>query len=103
MKKGDILIAATSVFISFALAVALFFKGGATTVTVKQNNQTVYSGSLYRDTEIKLSGNTVTVKSGKVYMSWGSCKNQLCVHKGEISKVGESIICLPNKVTVETE
>ena len=103
MKKGDIFIAATVVLLSLTVAVMLYFKGGGTTVTVKQDNKTVYSGSLFDDTEIKLSGNTVTVKDGKAYMSWGSCKNQLCIHKGEISKAGESIICLPNKVIVETE
>mgnify|MGYP003504268919 CR=1 FL=1 len=30
-------------------------------------------------------------------------KNQVCVNSGKISKKGESIVCLPNKVTVEIE
>lgn len=103
MKKGDIIALLCIILIAAASAALLFFRGGGATVTVKQDNKTVYSGSINEDTRVELSGNTVTVKDGRVYMEWADCKNQICVHTGEISKTGESIICLPNKVIVETE
>lgn len=84
-------------------AVLLLFAGGGTTVTVKQNNKTVYSGDLSDDTTVELEGNTVVIKDKTAYVKKADCKNQICVHTGKISKTGESIVCLPNKVTVEIE
>ena len=103
MKKGDIIAFISIVLISAVAAALLLFRGSGTTVTVKQDNKIVYEGSIRKDTTVELSSNTVTIKDGKVYMEWASCKNQICVHTGEISKTGESIICLPNRVIVETE
>lgn len=103
MKKGDIIALACIILISAVSLVLLFFRGDGTTVTVKQDNKTVYSGRLAEDTKVELLGNTVTVNGGAVYMQWAACKNQICVHTGKISKAGESIICLPNRVIVEIE
>ncbi len=102
MKKGDkitIICAAFSVILSAVCIVVL--KEPGSTVTVKQNNKTVYTGSLKKDATVLLDTNTVVIKDKSVYMSDAVCKNQVCVNTGKISKKGESIICLPNKVTVE--
>ena len=45
--------------------------------------------------------NVVTVSGGKVTVTEGSCKNQVCVHHSAISLSGESIVCLPNKVVIQ--
>ena len=102
MKKGDIII-----IISVALALVIsivgliIFSKQGSTVTIKQNNEIVYSESIGKDNTVTLDGNTVIIEDGFVYMLNASCKNQVCVNTGKISKKGESIICLPNKVTVE--
>ena len=51
--------------------------------------------------------NTVSIGGG-VRMSQSSCKNQLCLHQGEVTPtnwtgraLGRSIVCLPNRVLVE--
>ena len=36
-------------------------------------------------------------------MKSADCPDQICVHQRAISKNGESIICLPNKVVVSIE
>lgn len=105
MKKNDFIL--ISVILSFSIITLLIFsflgKSGGDTVTVKQNNQTVYSGNLSYDKTIELKGNTVTIKNKTVYMESADCKNQICVRHKKISKKGESIICLPNKVIIEIE
>lgn len=102
MKKGDIVII-VSVAMAFAASLALLIglSGQGSTVTVKCNNETVYSEKLSCDATVTLDTNTVVIKDGIVYMSDASCKNQVCVNSGKISKKGESIVCLPNKVIVE--
>ena len=53
--------------------------------------------------EIKREGhhNVVIIQNGIVHMDYSNCKNQICVHTGEISDKGETIVCLPNYVIVE--
>lgn len=103
MKKGDkFLIISIAAVIIISFVAWAFLKGDVgTKVVVSQNNKVVSEVSLFENNTIKLSGNTVKVKNGKVLVSWADCKNQICVNHKEISKKGESIICLPNKVIVE--
>ena len=102
MKKGDIIII-ISVALALVISIAglIIFSQQGSTVTIKQNNEIVYSESIAKDSTVTLDGNTVIIEDGFVYMLNASCKNQVCVNTGKISKKGESIICLPNKVTVE--
>lgn len=102
MKKGDIFIILSVVAVFVASIVLLFAvsKQGSR-VIIKQNNKIVYDKSIAINNTVKTESNTVTIKDGKVYMSQSNCKNQICVKTNEIKKKGESIICLPNKVTVE--
>ncbi len=102
MKKGDIVIIASvaASFIACVLLLIAFSKQGSR-VVIKHNNKIIYDKAVVIDNVIKTEHNTITIKSGKVYMSRSDCKNQICVGTGEIDKKGESIVCLPNKVTVE--
>ena len=47
--------------------------------------------------------NVVIISGGTVVVSEASCKNQVCVKHSAISKPGESIVCLPNRLTVNIE
>jgi len=49
------------------------------------------------------SYNTVEISEGMVSVSEASCKNQVCVHHSAISRSGESIVCLPNRLIVRIE
>lgn len=51
----------------------------------------------------KSTYNKVVIKSGAVSMAEASCKNQICVHHAVISKSGQSIVCLPNRIVVRIE
>ena len=45
----------------------------------------------------KIGASIVTIGA---YMSYSSCPDHLCENTGRIKYVGETIVCLPNKVTV---
>ena len=47
--------------------------------------------------------NIVEIKGGEVSVTGASCRNQVCVRHGSISKAGESIVCLPNRLVVTIE
>ena len=102
LKKGDIvvicLVAAT--FILSIVLLASFSKNGSR-VIIKQNNAVVYDQPITNDDTVDTGENVIVIQNQKVYMSRSNCKNQICVHTGQITKKGESIVCLPNKVIVE--
>ena len=47
--------------------------------------------------------NVVVISGGTVSVTEASCKNQVCVKHGAISRPGESIVCLPNRLVVRIE
>ena len=103
LKKGDFIIILSVLLLALASSALVLSPESGKTVMVKENNKTVYSDSLYENKMVKLAGNTVEIKNGKVRVSTADCKNQICVNHKPISKKGESIICLPNKVLAEVE
>ena len=73
-------------------------------VIFKQTEQGRYR--LQEDIEVKLSFsddkyNILVIKDGKASIKSASCPDQICVRQKSISKVGETITCLPNKTVIK--
>ena len=49
------------------------------------------------------SYNLLVIQDGKADVTEASCPDGICVNHRAISKQGQSIVCLPNKVVVEIE
>lgn len=47
--------------------------------------------------------NILVIKSGKAYISEADCHEQICVKHNAISKMGETIVCLPHSLVIEIE
>lgn len=61
---------------------------------------------LKKDATYELSGshlgtNTLVIKSGKAYISEANCPDKQCMKQGKISRAGEMLVCLPNRVVVK--
>ena len=102
LKKGDKLVILFSVvLIGMSVLFAFWVSDPGERVVIKQNNEIVFEGKLKTDAEIDIKTNRIIIKDGCVLVEKASCKNQICVKHKKISNRGESIVCLPNKVTVE--
>ncbi len=102
ITKKDIIICIIVGLICVGCIVGSFvFSGGGSTVTVSVNSEIVYKASLYKNNEITLKNGTVIIENGYVYMRAAACDNQICVNTGKINKVGQQIVCLPNKILIE--
>ena len=103
MKKRDIILIASIliVAIAFFLIVELTKEEGAG-VTVKVDGIEVAEYSLSKNGTYPLNGGTniLVIENGKAYLTDANCPDKLCVHQGKISMTGETITCLPNKLTV---
>ena len=74
-------------------------KGAAIQVLVKDEEFGTYP--LSEDQEIPIGeGNILAISGGEAFMKWADCPDKLCIHQGKISHTGETIACLPNRVTV---
>ena len=53
--------------------------------------------------EYSLNGGTniLVIENGEAYMTGADCPDRLCIHQGRISRTGERIVCLPNRVMAE--
>lgn len=45
--------------------------------------------------------NTILVNNNEINIIHADCKDELCVKQGIISKIGKTLICLPNKLIIE--
>jgi hypothetical protein len=50
-----------------------------------------------------LGSNRVVVRNGSVFVEAAPCANQICVKTGRVSRPGQWIACLPNRVFVAVE
>ena len=108
IKKADIVLLVVLILFGAALSVpAALWKGSGSTAKITVNGRLFGTYNLNDDqtVEIKQDGKTniVRIEDGKVLMESASCKNQVCVHTGRISHAGQSIVCLPNRVSVTIE
>ena len=83
------------------LVISLTRKEGAY-VEVTKDGEVVAAYPLDTDGEYTLNGGTnkLTVKDGAAYMSYSSCPDHVCENTGKVRHVGQTIVCLPNKLTV---
>ncbi len=110
MKKGDIGI----VVVALLLAAAVYFgyaasqqSSNALTLIIKSQGQVVKTMpcrvGFAADFEVnnQFGKNQVVNRDGVVRIASADCRNQICVNSQAISAAGQSIICLPHRVSVE--
>jgi hypothetical protein len=60
-----------------------------------------------RDTLLVIPGplgeTKVRVENKRVWIEDAPCPNRLCMRQGKISRPGESIICIPNRIVITIE
>ena len=89
--------------VAIGLSALLIFKSCASEgreVSVSVGGEEVAVYLLEADGRYAINGgtNTLVIKDGEAYMESAECPDKICVNYGKISRVGESIICRPNKV-----
>ena len=101
--RFDIIVVASLLILSLAvlLLVNLSKEAGAyVEVTVDGNVAGKYSLAIDGTYSLNGGTNTLVVQNGTAYMSYSNCPDHICENTGKIRHVGETIICLPNRITV---
>ena len=107
MKKGDIILILLILLVAgsaFGIYRAFTGSGGGEAV-VYVDGEEEGRYSLNEDQTIEINGgtNTLVIENGSASMEKADCPDQVCVHHRGISRDGESIICLPNRVVISVD
>ena len=106
---GDVVVVLAVLALSVFLVVQGVADAGADSrleVSVSANGEEVLVRPLGEDTfELTVPGyagdSYLEISGGRVRMVDSACPDKLCVRTGWISRPGESIVCLPNRVVIE--
>ena len=105
MKKGDGILIGALLLAGLLLFLPWLNRGAAARVTVYAAGRAVYTCPLtgqasytWRNDEDFVQ---IEVADGRVWVADASCPDKDCVHRGAQSRAGASIICLPNRVSVQ--
>ncbi len=101
--KLDIIVIAAILVISLSvLFIVLLTKKDGATVSVEINGEETAVYSLEVDGVYPLNGgtNVLVIENGEAYLNYSNCPDHTCERTGKISHVGETIICLPNRISI---
>ena len=99
----DIIVIASLLLISLAiLLVTQLTKEEGAYVEVTVDGNVVGKYSLDVDGVYTLNGGTniLTVADGEAYISYADCPDHVCENTGKVRYVGQTIICLPNRLAI---
>ena len=105
-KKDIILIAAFLAIGAVLAAVVLLGAEDGGKVQVRVDGNVVATYPLAIDRTVEIDGyeggrNLLVIEDGYASVTEASCPDGICIRTGKINKKGQSIICLPNRVSVE--
>ena len=108
-RRGDA-VAMIGVVLAALILLVVFLRfstsGTQSAVCIYQEGKQIRELTLDQDGEYTVQGkylNRVTVRDGRVCVSESDCPGEDCVHSGWISRPGQSIVCLPNRVEIRLE
>ena len=103
MKKMDLILVFTVLVLAIGglLVYNMLGQKEAGRVVVEVDGEVFGEYKLFENQEVLINEtNILLIENGVVNMYEANCPDQICVKHVPISKNGETIVCLPNKVVV---
>ena len=107
-NKSKLIFSIILIFALIAIGVSSYLiielnKNEGKAVVISINGEHVARYFLAENGEYILNGGTnlLVIKDGEAYMKSADCPDKLCIHQGKISRTGERIVCLPNRLMAE--
>ena len=106
MKRHDLLLAGGALLLAAALYLVLRPGGAGAWVVVTVDGTESARYALSEERTVTIGGadwNVLQIANGEASVLDANCGDHTCVSMGAISREGESIVCLPHKLTVHIE
>ncbi len=95
---SDLIVFAAAIALTVLVVWGAYRRKGASVEIVAPGFSAVYP--LDADRTVELETLTVVIEGGSVYVTAPDCPDKVCEHTGRIRHENQSIVCLPNRVTV---
>ena len=108
-RRGDLAAIVAVLLCALALGLALWARAAGSdrvVARVYQEGKLVGELPLDREASLTLTGaytNTITVRDGRVAVTYADCPGTDCVHSGWVSAAGRAVVCLPNRLVISLE
>ncbi len=107
IKRTDWILFLIAILVFGSLSVIRSFgnkEGGS--VLIRCGNEVVGTYSLATPLELDLAGadggyNHLSIRNGRASVTAADCPDQSCVHQLPVSSSGETIVCLPHRISIE--
>ncbi len=106
MKKKEILFIGSILVFALVLwiGISVAGRGSHNAVRITVDGQEYGTYALDEDQTISINDtNICEIKDGKIFMTFATCPDQLCVEQHAIDERGGTIVCLPNKIVIEAQ
>ncbi|RVU54970.1 NusG domain II-containing protein [Anaerosphaera multitolerans] len=113
MKKGDYIVTLLIILIAFSIfsySASRLNTSSEKYLVININGEIVDKYKLdknLKDKEIivnsKFGKNILVIENNHIYIKDSTCKDKTCIKMGKISEIGQSLVCLPNRLMVSIE
>lgn len=101
LRTGDFITAALVIALGVAIWLFPFFSSPGDIAVISVDGKKTAELSLSEEYSAEFSGCKVNVSEGAICVESSDCPDGVCVKTGKISRRGESIICVPNRVDIK--
>ena len=105
-RRADLIVIAALLLLALALYLVLgAFRTEGGIVVVRVDGVETERHALSEDGIYPLNGgsNILVISEGQAWVSEANCPDRICVRQGKIHYTGQSIICLPHRLSVTVE
>lgn len=96
-----------SVAVLGAFSYHVYAEGGGEALLYIQNQSKVWIYPLSKELELDIPGplglTHVHIRDGAAFVESSPCRDKICIHMGKISRNGEWVACLPNRVFLRVQ
>ena len=107
LKLADLILIVTIIISILVIAIELYGKNstGKKVLIIGQDYRKEFSLRNYKKVEVPgpLGNTVVVIKNNKAWVEYSPCREKICMKMGKINRVGQQIICVPNRILVEIE
>lgn len=101
LQKGDFFVIVAILALALSIWIFGMPKESGERVLIYENGELLHTLSLETPCEVEVSGLTVKIENKEAEVSAATCPDKVCEKSGKISKAGEIIVCVPNRVSVK--
>ena len=88
-----------------SLFIVSLFQAQGETVQIFQNNEIKFQFNLNEEKRFVIENQSgfiqIFIEDKKVWVNDSSCSAKICKKMGKISKTGQTIVCVPNKIFIQ--